>query len=135
MVSVIQTARSDLGFSPHIHALASRGGWTPDGRWVPVPFIDSEAAESIFRHKVMRFLKDEELLSEGRTKLLLSWRRSGFSVHNSVTAGAADPGGLERLARYHMRPPLSLERIHGRVDTRDHCQSRAVDRGDGDLVA
>jgi len=48
MVTVIQTARSDLGFSPHIHALVSRGGWTPDGRWVPVPFIDSEAAEKAF---------------------------------------------------------------------------------------
>jgi len=112
MVTVIQTARSDLGFSPHIHALASRGGWTPDGRWVPVPFIDPEAAERIFRHKVMRFLKDEGLLSEERAELLLSWRRSGFSVHNSVTASAADPGGFERLARYLMRPPLSLERLH-----------------------
>ena len=112
MVSVIQTARSDLGFSPHIHALASRGGWTPDGRWVPVPFVDSEAAEMIFRHKVMLFLKDEGLLSEERAELLLSWRRSGFSVHNSETASAADQGGLERLARYLMRPPLSLERLH-----------------------
>ena len=53
MVTVIQTARSDLGFSPHIHALDSRGGWTLDGRWVPVPFIDSVAAEKNFRHKVM----------------------------------------------------------------------------------
>ncbi|MCP4902398.1 MAG: hypothetical protein GY906_35980 [bacterium] len=112
MVSVIQTARSDLGFSPHIHALVSRGGWTPDGRWVPVPFIDAEAAERIFRHKVMRFLKDEGLLSDERANLLLSWRRSGFSVHNSVMASAADPRGLERLCRYLMRPPLSLERLH-----------------------
>ena len=121
MVSVIQTARSDLGFSPHIHALASRGGWTPNGRWVPVPFVDSEVAEKIFRHKVMLFLKDEGLLSEERAELLLSWRRSGFSVHNSVTASAADQGGLERLARYLMRPPLSLERLH--LD--DNAQSAA----------
>jgi hypothetical protein len=112
MVTVIQTARSDLGFSPHIHALASRGGWTADGRWVPVPFIDSEAAEKVFRHKVMSFLMEEGLLSEERARLLLSWRRSGFSVHNAVTASSADPAGMERLARYLMRPPLSLERFH-----------------------
>jgi len=112
MVSVIQTARSDLGFSPHIHALASRGGWTADGRWVPVPFIDSEAAEKVFRHKVMSFLMEEGLLSEERARLLESWRRSGFSVHNAVTASSADPAGMERLARYLMRPPLSLERLH-----------------------
>ena len=79
---------------------------------MPVPFVDSEAAEKIFRQKVMRFLKDEGLLSEERAAMLLSWRRSGFSVHNSVTASAADQGGFERLARYLMRPPLSLERLH-----------------------
>jgi hypothetical protein len=111
MVTVVQTARSDLAFSPHIHALASRGGWTADGRWVPVPFVDPEAAEKVFRHKVMSFLMEEGLLSEERAGLLLSWRRSGFSVHNTVTASAADPAGLERLARYLMRPPLSLERL------------------------
>jgi len=60
----------------------------------------------------MRFLRDEGLLSEERAELLLSWRRSGFSVHNSVTASAADQGGLERLARYLMRPPLSLDRLY-----------------------
>jgi hypothetical protein len=88
MVTVIQTARSDLGFSPHIHALASRGGWTADGRWVPVPFIDSEAAENVFRHKVMSFLMEEDLLSEECARILLSWRRSGFSAHNAVTASS-----------------------------------------------
>ena len=38
-------------------------------------------------------LRDEGLLSEERIALLLSWRNSGFSVHNSVTlaAGATPP--------------------------------------------
>ena len=49
MVAVLQTARSDLAFSPHIHALATRGGWTHDGRWVPVPFVDTDAAEKLFQ--------------------------------------------------------------------------------------
>ncbi len=126
MVTVIQTARSDLAFSPHIHALASRGGWTANGRWVPVPFIDSEAAERVFRHKVMSFLIEEGLLSEERVRLLLSWRRSGFSVHNAVTASVTDPEGLERLARYLMRPPLSLERLH--LDDRGQCATYRVKR-------
>ena len=36
---------------------------------------------------------------------------TGFSVHNSVTVSAGDPEATERLARYLMRPPLSLERM------------------------
>jgi len=54
---------------------------------------------------------DEGLLSEDRAKLLLSWRHSGFSVHNAVTVAPDDPHGLERLARYLVRPPVSLGRL------------------------
>jgi hypothetical protein len=63
---------------------------------------------------VFRFLQAEGLLSEERTRLLLSWRHSGFSVHTSVTVPADDWDGLERLARYLLRAPVSLERL--RVD-------------------
>jgi hypothetical protein len=84
---------------------------TPDGRWVPVPFVDPEAAEKIFRHKVMSFLMEEGLLSEERARILLSWRRSGFSVHTAVTVAVGDRTGLERLGRYLVRPPVSLERL------------------------
>jgi len=63
---------------------------------------------------VFRFLQAEGLLSQGRTRLLLSWRHSGFSVHTSVTVPPDDRDGLERLARYLLRPPVSLERL--RVD-------------------
>ncbi|MCH7665158.1 MAG: transposase, partial [Acidobacteria bacterium] len=37
---------------------------------------------------------------------------TGFSAHNAVTVRADDGGGLERLARYLLRPPLSLERLN-----------------------
>ncbi len=53
---------------------------------------------------------DEGLLTEERGNLLLSWRHSGFSVHNTVTVAPDDPDGLERLARYLVRRPVSLGR-------------------------
>jgi hypothetical protein len=73
--------------------------------------IDERSAELLFRHKVMRMLQDEGLLSEERTELLLSWRHTGFSVHNRVTVEPEDQPAVERLARYIMRPPISLERM------------------------
>jgi hypothetical protein len=51
------------------------------------------------------------LLSDERTELLLSWRHTGFSVHNRVRVEPEDQPAVERLARYIMRPPISLERV------------------------
>jgi len=51
------------------------------------------------------------LLDEDRTRLLLSWHHTGFSVHNSVTVPAGDGRALEALARYCLRNPVSLTRL------------------------
>ena len=48
---------------------------------------------------------------EERIELLLSWRHTGFSVHNRVRVEPEDQPAVERLARYIMRPPISLERV------------------------
>lgn len=113
MVATVHTAASDLRFHPHIHAIASRGGWDRAGAWHPVPYVDTHAAERLFRHKVILFLAAEGLLNEDRIELLDSWKsgHTGFSAHCAVTVGAEDPDGVERVARYLLRPPLALERL------------------------
>ena len=112
MVAVAQTA-GDLGnWHRHVHALVSRGGWTRDWQWVPLAYVDESAAELLYSHKVMRMLQEEGLLTEERTELLLSWRHTGFSVHNRVRVESEDGPAVEHLARYIMRPPISLERMH-----------------------
>ncbi len=111
MVAVVQTASDDMRWLPHVHGIVSRGAWDRQGHWRPVPYVDTQAAERLFRHKVFTFLKQEELLSQERIDLLLSWRNSGFSVDNSVTAIPDDPEAFERLARYLLHPPVSLERM------------------------
>ena len=107
----MQTFGDDAGWNPHNHALSTRGGWDRAGQWCAVPFVDGEAAALVFRHRVFSFLHAEDLLSEERTRLLLSWRHSGFSVHNTVTVPPDDRDGLERLARYLLRAPVSLGRL------------------------
>ena len=42
-------------------------------------------------------------MTEKRTALLLSWRHTGFSVHNRVRVEPEDNPAVERLARYIMR--------------------------------
>lgn len=111
MVWVVQTAGDLANWYPHVHAVVSRGGWTRDGEWVPVAFVDEGSAELLYRHKVIRLLQGAGLLSQERTALLLSWRHTGFSVHNRVRVELEDRPAVERLARYIMRPPISLERM------------------------
>ncbi len=102
---------SKINFHPHVHAVVSRGGWTKAGDWVPVAYVDPHSAELLFRHKVLSLLRRSGLIDEERIALLLSWKHSGFSVHNSVTVGPEDAGATDRLVRYLMRPPVSLERL------------------------
>jgi hypothetical protein len=44
--------------------------------------------------------------------LLMSWQaNTGLPVHNTVSVEPEDPAAVERLARYLLRPPLSVERL------------------------
>jgi hypothetical protein len=112
MVVVTATAGDLLNLNPHVHAIAPRGGWDEGGAWVPVPYIDNDVAERLFRKKVLDFLTCEGLLSDERAQILMSWdHNSGFSVDDSVRVEPEDGRAMERMARYILRPPLSLERM------------------------
>jgi len=69
MVSVVQTFGEAARFHPQIQALCSRGGWNARGEWMPVPYVDTRKAEELFRHRVLRLLKDKDLLSDERIGL------------------------------------------------------------------
>ena len=112
MVAVLANSGDLLNLHPYVHALVPRGGWDGEGVWVPVPYLDQDLAERIFRKKVLEFLQTDGFLSEERVRLLLFWNHnSGFSIDDSVRIQADDTQALKRLARYMLRPPLSLERM------------------------
>lgn len=112
VVAVPQTFGSVVNVHPHAHCLASRGVWNRQGQWLPLPYVDTLAAEKLFAHKIFRLLKNKGLLSDERIELLLSFRNSGFSVDTSPTVWPQDTQGLDRLCRYLLRCPVSLSRIH-----------------------
>jgi Putative transposase len=106
-LSVVQTFGDRVNFHPHVHVLASRGGWTASGEWIPVPYVDEGAAERLFRHKVLALLRRRGLLSQERIELLLSWRRS-FSIHNRVYVPPGDSQGLGPAGLHLGGSPLPL---------------------------
>ncbi len=117
MVAVIQTFGSSLKWNPHIHAIVTRGVLLGDGSWQPLPYVDTHKAEFLFTHKVFRLLRQRELITQDRIDLLLSWRHSGFSVHNRTTVCPADTQGLHKLACYLMRSPVNLSRLRYHPDS------------------
>lgn len=113
----MQTLFSDLRWNPHVHALASAGGWDDEQGWISLPHLDGRSAELTFRDKVRGFLREWELLDDERRALLLSGQeQTGLSADNSAQArpaalDAGDSAGLDRLARYLLRSPLTLARL------------------------
>jgi hypothetical protein len=116
MVAVIQTFGGLLNVHPHVHALATRGGWDRGGSWLPVAYVDVSAAERLFRHKVIKLLREAGLLCEKRIELLLSWRHTGFSVRGETHIVSTDRKTLEAIARYMLRCPVILSRLLWRKD-------------------
>jgi hypothetical protein len=130
MVAVLANSGDLLNRHPHIHALVPRGGWDGHGFWVPVPYLDQNLAERLFRKKALGFLQKDGFLSEERVQLLLSWNHnSGFSIDDSVRIQAEDSQALERLARYMVRPPLSLERMRYEVGDNEVVYERKRSNG------
>jgi len=117
MVAVIQTFGSSLKWNPHIHAIVTRGVFLEDSSWHPLPYVDTHKAELFFRHKVLHLLRDRELISQERIDLLLSWRHSGFNVHNRTTVYPSDTEGIHKLACYLMRAPVNLSRLRYHPDS------------------
>ena len=99
VVAVPQSFGSVLNSHPHCHSLASRGVWDAQGQWLPIPYIDTVAAEKLFAHKILHLLKSKGLLTDDCIELLRSFRHSGFSVDASPTVWPQDTPGLEREYR------------------------------------
>jgi len=95
-----------------------RLGWRPPARHQrgrrPSGLLTNDHADGATLGRQGRPRRPElpgDLLTEERTELLLSWRHTGFSVHNRVRVEPEDQPAVERLARYVMRLPISLEQM------------------------
>ncbi len=48
---------------------------------------------------------------------MLTWRHTGFSVHNAVRIRASDAAARQKLAQYMLRAPFSLEKMTYDLDS------------------
>src|SRR3990167_8613911 len=73
--------------------------------------------QRLFQHKVLKLLLKEKRISREWVEKLLSWRNSGFNIHNQVKIRSDDSHGRESLAQYILRSPFSQEKMTYRKDS------------------
>ena len=113
-VAAVQTFGSLLDFHPHIHMLVTDGGFAPEdpaGRFVRTEPAPPEVLEDLFRHRVFRFLLDEDAISEELVENLLTWPHSGFGVHVGRPIAGEDGRALAAVSEYLVRGPIALSRL------------------------
>jgi DNA-directed RNA polymerase subunit RPC12/RpoP len=126
----VSTAGDLVNPHPHLHCIVADGAWH-DGQFRPWPTpVTSERLEALFRRTVLRMLVRQERLSVEAAQRLLSWSPSGFSVFLGDPIADHQPESLERLARYLVKPPVSLERLEYDAAT---CQVRYTSHKRGEV--
>jgi len=98
--------------NPHCHALVTDGAFSPEGAFLPLPWLDASAVMEVFRRLLLLRLHQAERLSESFMQNLLSWVHPGFSVFAGPPLEAAEIASLESQARYIARPALGMDALH-----------------------
>ncbi len=130
MVAGIQTFGELIHFHPHIHVIATDGGFTPDRAFLCLPKIDTQLLLLAWQNKVFDLLLAAGKIDQEMVDQMRSWPHSGFSVDNSVYLPPHDTAALQRLAEYMLRCPFSLARVVRLTDDgsviyrseQDHCR-------------
>jgi hypothetical protein len=112
-VSSVQLWGAALNVHPHLHALVSLAIKERGGALHHLPErLDFAPLADEFRRAVLAAFRRREVISEELAQKVLGWDHTGgFSVDASVWVPPGDAAGLERVAAYVLRPPVSLTRL------------------------
>ena len=100
VVITVQSYGDRLNLHPHIHALASRGVWSADGSFEPLPALDAPQLMLLFRHHVLQNLLACGRLGQATLDILDRFHHPGFSAYEGEGVAPGDSAARERLASY-----------------------------------
>jgi len=116
--AAVQRFGGELNLHIHIHAVVSDGVFNPgnNGKLSYTPVCGATEAElaaitETVRRKVIRRFRRIGGICEEAAEQLLSWKNSGFSIHEKVRIEADDKEGRGHLLYYCARPALSQARL------------------------
>ena len=112
VVLSVQSYGDRLNLHPHVHAIASRGVWSSDGAFEPIPALDGRQLMLLFRHHVLKNLLASGRIGQTTLDILDRFHHPGFSAYEGEGVAASDSLARERLASYVIHPAFSLARLH-----------------------
>ena len=82
----VHTAGNLLNFYPQLHGMVTRGGFSADGTFLPVPRIPSRVLTRVFAHHILAMLKKEGKIDEGIIRQMQGWKHSGSTGYGAALA-------------------------------------------------
>ncbi|MFC1763232.1 transposase [Planctomycetota bacterium] len=139
MIAGIQTHGELLHWHPHIHALVTCGGFTPDGTFLDLPEFDMDSLLLTWQEAVFELYLDQGKIEPKVVENMRTWKYTGFTADQSMYLPAGDHVGIERLVQYITRCPFSLSRLVKVTDKgqvvykaeKHACQAFPDHNGDG----
>ena len=110
-VIAVQTFGDFLNFNPHLHIIATDGCFTRDGEFMIGTAPDASSLIDLFRLEVFRMLEKAGKINDDIIENMMNWHHSGFNIYCGTAIRPEERGGLEKLAQYIIRAPLSQERL------------------------
>lgn len=104
---------------PHIHAIVADVFFAETGYSFGMPRgVDTRTMEEIFQAKVLQMLRKEGLVDDEFIRMIMKrCHAPGFSVRNKVRIGREDVKGQKALARYIIRNPFTVQKLHSQQAT------------------
>jgi len=115
LIQVLQTYGADMKYDPHIHGIATEGGFDRKGNWIHVDYIPYEGWRKKWQYEVLTRLKKE--LPGGRETSIFINRLfkeypEGFVVYGERRFENKEAWDLARyIGRYIRHPPIAEYRI------------------------
>ena len=113
VVCVLHPYGKNLDLNPHVHVLATEGGLTKKGEWVPVSFLEYTALRRIWQYQLLTMIKRALPKTWENSSLidrLFKEHSQGFYVY--AKRRVSKPRGIARyIGRYLRHPAIAESRI------------------------
>jgi hypothetical protein len=103
VVITVQSYGDRINLHPHIHAVASRGVWSSDGSFEPIPALDALRLMLLFRHHMLQNLLACGRIGQATLDILERFHHPGFSAceGEGVAAGNSAANVSHRILSMH----------------------------------